>query len=255
MKQLNRIGTFLLILIVFMTLPGCIGQEEKPAAPFSMQVFPEYMMDTIPGQRCVFLVTVADEGEGSGEGLAVNIEASAPESVVTVIPQAITPGQVAEVIVIPEVAVIPEAGKNVTVSVEGEREDLTHTVTVILTVNMPMVPIDELAATATEIRDLFIPWLDANHPELSITSETEWTGTIVRPHIVVVMFYLFFSDEWEMGVSWHVMIPPHDWARIYLRYRTTELHPSLAFEITSRDAQDEPHAIDPKDAFAESVWR
>ncbi|MFX0207300.1 MAG: hypothetical protein ACFFDT_15035 [Candidatus Hodarchaeota archaeon] len=256
MKQLNKLGTFFLILIVFMTLPGCIGQEEKQAAPFSMQVFPEYMNDTIPGQRCVFLITVADKGEGSGVGQAVSIEASAPESTVTVTPQAITPGQVAEVTVIPEITVTPEEPqKNVTVTVEGEREGLTETVTVTLTVNMPMGPIDELEALATENRDLFIPWLAKNHPELGITSETVWTGTIVKPHILVVMYYLFFSDEWEMGLIWHVMIPPHDWVRIYLRHRTTELHPSLAFEISSKGEQDEPHAIDPKDAFAESVYR
>lgn len=90
---------------------------------------------------------------------------------------------------------------------------------------------------ATEIRDRFIPWLATNHPEFGITSENEWTETIVRPHIAVVMFYLFFSEDWEMGVSWHVMIPPHDWARIYLRHRFVEVQPSYAFEISSLDAQ------------------
>jgi len=114
---------------------------------------------------------------------------------------------------------------------------------------------DEMGSLAAEIRDEFIPWLAENHPEFGITSETEWTGTIVRPHFMVVMFYLFFSEEWEMGVSWHVMVPPHDWARIYLRHRFTEVSPSYAFEISSRDAQEEPHAVDLKDAFAESVWR
>jgi len=52
-----------------------------------------------------------------------------------------------------------------------------------------------------------------------------------------------------------VMIPPHDWARIYLRHRFTEVGPSYAFEISSLDAKEEPHTIDLEDAFAESVWR
>ncbi len=69
------------------------------------------------------------------------------------------------------------------------------------------------------------------------------------------MFYLFFSEDWEIGISWHVTIPPHDWTRIYLRHRTTELQPSFAFEISSRDAQETPHAVDLADAFAEDVWR
>lgn len=112
-----------------------------------------------------------------------------------------------------------------------------------------------MGAYAAEIRDRFVAWLAANHPEFGITNETEWTGTIVRPHVMVVMFYLYFSEEWEMGVSWHVMIPPHDWPRIYLRRRSTEAQPSYAFEISSLEAEEEPKSIDPKDAFAESVWR
>lgn len=114
---------------------------------------------------------------------------------------------------------------------------------------------DPMGALAAEIRDRFIPWLAANHPEFDLTNETEWVGVMIRPHHMVVMFYLFFSEEWEMGVSWHVMIPPHDWARIYLRNRSIDAQPSYAFEISSLDAQEEPHDVDPKDAFAESVWR
>ena len=48
------------------------------------------------------------------------------------------------------------------------------------------------------------------HPELGITVETEWTPTIVRPHILVLMYDPFFSQDWEMGLRWHVMIPPVD---------------------------------------------
>jgi hypothetical protein len=58
-------------------------------------------------------------------------------------------------------------------------------------------------------------------------------------------------EEWEMGVRWHVMIPPYDWAEIYLRHRHTEISPSLAFKIPSLDAQDAPEVVDPP----ESVWR
>ena len=104
------------------------------------------------------------------------------------------------------------------------------------------------------MRDKFIPWLAANHPEFGITSETEWTGTIVKPDIMVVMYYLYFSEDWEMGVQWHVTIPPHNWARIYLRHRITEVRPSYAFEISSWSEEGDPHAIDLKDV-AESVWR
>ena len=51
-----------------------------------------------------------------------------------------------------------------------------------------------------------------------------------------------------MGLTWHVMIPPDDWARIYLRRRFHEIRPSHAFEIASLDANDEPQPITPPDS-------
>ncbi len=50
---------------------------------------------------------------------------------------------------------------------------------------------------------------------------------------------------WEMGLVWHVTIPPSDWTRIYLRERGKETKPSLGFEISSVEAGDPPHATDP----------
>lgn len=210
---------------------------------FSMELVPD-TMSAIPGQMCVFLVSV-DGGIGK-----VEILASAPDSTVSVEPQAITSEQVSEI------TVTPQKFGTQTLTVRGNRAGLQQAKTATLEVLELVVDgEDPLGAYATEIRDRFIPWLAANHPEFGITSSTEWTGTIVRPNFMVVMFYLFFSDDWEMGVSWHVMIPPYDWARIYLRHRFTEVSPSYAFEISSLEAQEEPHAINLADAFAESVWR
>jgi len=111
---------------------------------------------------------------------------------------------------------------------------------------------DRLGSMAAEIRDKFVPWLAANYLEFAITNETAWTGTIIRPHILGVMYYLFFSEHWEMGVSWHVTIPPHNWARIYLRRLFAEVSPSYAFELSSWSEEEaEIYAIDPP----ESVWR
>jgi len=224
---------------------GALFLRSEPC-PFSLQVIPEHIEDSIAGQRCVFLVVVADEGRGSGEGEAVNISATAPGAAVTVNPQAITPGQVAEVTVIPDKA---STGRTLSVNITGERglkQTDTTTVNVKEGEAMPW-------PYAAEVRDSFIPWLAKNHPEFGITSETEWTGTIVYPGILVVSYYLYFSEDWEMGVRWHVTIVPHDWAEIYLRNRFTETQPSHAFKIDSyqMDPQPEPHAIDPP----ESVWR
>ncbi len=244
MKRMKHVVLCLVIAIIVALLPvlGC-----GAAAPFSMQAIPEHM-EAIAGQRCVFLVVVADEGQGNEEGKGVSISATTPGAAVIVNPQAITPGQVAEVTVIPDEA---SAGSTLTVTVDGERDGLKQTEAVTLVVKEEL-PGPGPAIYAARFRDRFIPWLAANHPQLGITSETEWTGTIVRPFSFEVTFYLFFSEDWEMGVTWHVTTPEADWTRIYLRHRTTEVHPSYAFEISHwSDEQEEPHAIEPP----ESVWR
>ena len=259
-----------LLFIAGTMLFGCESGEEEPAQ-FSMQVIPEQMDDTIARQRCIFMVVVADEGEGSGKGEAVNISGTFNGAEVEVKPQAIDPEQVAEIVVIPGDLVIGDApvpvegdGRDeqpiepvdpdtgvLTLTIRGEREGLEQTKEVIINVSQSGTNTEEMLPTAAGMRDSFIPWLAANHPEFGITTETEWTPTIVRPNFMVVMYYLFFTEEWEMGLRWHVMIPPSDWAEIYLRRRNVELVPSCAFKIPSLAAQDEPQAVDPP----ESVWR
>ena len=237
--------------------------EEYLTAPFSMQVIPSkpFIMDhmkAIVGQRWVFLVVVADEGLGEGKAVSISA-ASTFNASVTVNPKTITPGQVAEVTVIPkEVITRPQPEEpepeqplyNLTVTIIGARDGQEQTETVTVSV---WVGEDGLAPYATGVRDRFIPWLAANHPELGITNETEWNGTIIAPDIVVVSYYLFLSDDWEMGVRWHVTIVPHDYAEIYLRRRFVEVQPSYAFRIDSFQTEPplDPHVIDPP----ESLWR
>ena len=103
------------------------------------------------------------------------------------------------------------------------------------------------AAAAREHLDLFLPWLAANRPDLGLSPATVFTGTSAS-HLLVVTHYLFVSAEWEVGVEWHVMVPPHDWTRIYLRHRWSEAWPSIAFEIASVAAGDPPVAVAPPPA-------
>ena len=82
-------------------------------------------------------------------------------------------------------------------------------------------------------------------PELNPSSvETDWVGTYAKVLMPGANYYLFFSEEWEMGLVFHVMIPPDDWILIYLRHRFTEISPFYAFTISSEAAQGEPYSID-----------
>ena len=88
-----------------------------------------------------------------------------------------------------------------------------------------------------EKRDVFIDYLMDNHPELGIGNTTIWEPIYNGAGILIVGHYLFKSSEWEMEVSWHVMIQPHDWVRVYLRNRA-DLQPSWAGEIESWGSGD-----------------
>ncbi len=212
------------------------------SSDFNISVVPTYLRESVPGQRCVLLVTVADlEG---GEGGAVEITASAQGATVEIEGDRILPGEVAEVSVIPDPT---ETERNVTVTVTGRRgveRKAKATIPVVLGDN-------EEPEMARQVRERFVSWLEENHRELNVTSETEWTGTLVTPRFLVVTHYLYFSEEWEMHVYWHVMIEPYDWAKIELRRRFAELSPSYAFEISSLTQGDDPVPMEPPD----EAWR
>jgi hypothetical protein len=250
-RAITRVQAIAVVVVIVIAAVGGLWYYTQSApdtnpAPFSMEVISrpitpmgvEENFRSIAGQRVVFLVVVEDTGEGSGYGKAVDISATAPGSEVTVNNSAIKSGEVAEVTVIPDQA---STNKILALTISGQRSGLEQTETVTIDV---MEGEDELGALATEMRDKFIPWLATNHPEFGITSETEWTGTIVNPRILVVMHYMFYSEDWEMYVTWHVTIPPYDWTKIYLRQRFTETSPSYAFEISSVQGQEEPQSIE-----------
>lgn len=241
------------LVVPLVLAANCIPATQPPAevSSFELQIHPEIVQSLIPGQHCVLLVQVVNETAGTGQGEAVALTATAPGATVTIEPASITPAQVAEIAVIPQEASV---GQELTVTVTGQRSGKQATAGKTLTVEEGDINefLNSLGPTAEEMRDLFIPWLAANHPELEITSETEWSGVVVSPYILVVSHFLFFSDEWEMHVYWHVMIPPYDWVKIDLRNRFTEISYSYSFEISSRsDPEQQPHAIEPP----EELWR
>ena len=221
--------------------------SEASLAPFFMEVFSrpftplkgdEGVPMVLVGQRVVYLVVVKDTGEGNANGTAVDISATVSGAAVSVDNSAIEPGEVAEVIVIPDQVSV---NKTLTIVISGNRGGVIRTETVEIEV---IEGEDDLSEVAVQMRNKFAPWLAANHSELGITSETEWIGTTVNPRILVVMHYIFYSENWEMYVTWHVMIPPHDWTRIYLRPRFTETKSTFAFEISSVQGEAEPHSIE-----------
>jgi len=239
-KKLAGIIGGCIVVVVVVVVIACI----QPTPEFHINVIPEQLNgDSIAGQHCVFLVTVSDEGQ---EGQPpVRISAEAPGSEVVIYQQDIVEGEVAEVVVIPAPASI---GTIIELTITGNRGSVSDEKVVSFNV---VEGEDDRQEYAGELLDRFIPWLATNHPELGITDDTAWNGTMVSPVWLVVSHYLFFSEEWEAHIEWHVMVPPYDWAKIDLRHRFDELEPSYAFEISSVNATSEPVPIEPP----ETVWR
>lgn len=199
------------------TRPGPV--TTNPVGP--VVVSPEFIQGAIPGAEVVLLVSQTDETAG-----VAMVTASAPGATVAIRPSEISGSEVAEVTVVPD-ATATETELTITIEVVtgGTIHSVTRT-TPVLTWE------DDRAEQAAEILGLFTSWLAENRSELGITPETGFEGTFLAPQLLVVSHYGFFNDEWEIGLSWHVMIPPDDFSEIYLRPRSA-LRPTLAFRIGS----------------------
>lgn len=200
------------------TRPGPV--TTTPVGP--VVVSPEFIQGAIPGAEVVLLVSQNDETAG-----LATVTASAPGAEVSVRPSEISGTEVAEVTVVPD-ATATETELNIIIEVAtgGTTRTFTRTASVL-----PWD--DDRADQVAEILGLFTSWLAENRPELGVTPETEFEGTYLAPQLLVVSHYGFFNDdEWEIGLSWHIMIPPDDFAEIYLRPRA-ELRPTVAFRIDS----------------------
>jgi hypothetical protein len=221
-------------------LPSAEPSESQSAAEFTLEVLPDQFVGmTINGQPAVFLITVS----GSQADGPVEIAVAAEGAAITIEPQPLTPGVVGEVTVVPPSV---DAESQLTVTITASRGGGEKSETRALTVTPGENTLAEEAALHLAP---FIAWLEANHPELGITQETAWDGS-PGSWVLIVEHYQFVSEGWELGLSWHVMIAPDDWARIYLRHRRTETEPSLAFEISSFSQGSEPTPVTP-----EGIWR
>ncbi len=184
-------------------------------------VSPEFVNGAIPDSRLVLLVGTTDESQRP-----VTITAQAPAAEVTVDPPTISGTEVAEVIVVPGPT---ESDTTMDVTVTATWGDRTSEVTRTVDV-VPWE--DDREDQARQILGLFVDWLVDAHPEFGITPETPLSGTLTAPLLLIVSHYGFYSDDWEIGVSWHIMIPPDDFAELYLRPRRAML-PTHAFRIDS----------------------
>lgn len=231
-------GRFLsaLALIAVAAVPAACGDDAGPdggdggsegtPVPFGIELAPEFVQGIVTGATTGVLVTIEDE---TPTDVPVELTVTVDGAPVVPEPASIVAGEVAEVMFAVDVE---SDGAPVEIVVTGRRGELEATATRSTT---GYAWDDDRAEYARTLLDVFLAWLAEHESEIGIGSDTEFAGSFVAPELLVVSHYLFLSDEWELGLSWHVMLPPDDWAEVYLRPRD-DLAPMLAFRLLSQEA-------------------
>jgi hypothetical protein len=213
----------LLVLVVAAVLSAaCGGSDDSSAEPLVLTKSPEFVNRLIPGRRPLALVSAA---AGEGERSALAGRSSLAGMTVSFEPDTLAPGDTVEVWVsVP--AVSEDAPFTVTVEV-GEGEE-----TQTLTVDATAVPgADDVAETARDIASVFLGRLTGSVPGLPVDTSGLVGGTPVAG-LLVVTHYAWFTEELEIGLAWHIMVAPDDFAELYIRPRDQQV-PTHTYRINS----------------------
>lgn len=214
----------LALVLVAVGMPACSDDDNGSAGDIAplISTRPGFVNRLIPGRRPLALVVSGDtggaaatlSGTSSLTGMAVSFEQ------VTLIP-----GEAVEVWVdVPEVI----GDTDFTVTVRASRGSASSQVDITATA----VPgVDDLSGTAREIAAVFLRHIAGMVPGAPTTVGELENGTPVAG-LLVVSHYAWFTDTYEIGLGWHIMIAPDDWAVLYLRPRHNPA-PARAFRINS----------------------
>lgn len=212
-----------------MILSGCSGDnpvqapvdqsisEKKPTPPelgegsFTLEAKYTYIR-SYPGGGGVMLLKIVPGPDFSGD---VAISVDAHQTLGAALTTGILNGEetVAELTVSPT-RQVPLALHVITVTAENQTQQQSLELQVevfnwgIMSMNI-----------AQDTQDRFIAWLGDEHPELGNFSNQKWDVYSTYPLVKIVEHYTFLSDDWEFRICFHVMIPPDDWSKMWLRPR------------------------------------
>jgi hypothetical protein len=189
----------------------------------------------IPGERVCFLIVFPEESSGSTWTAVV--EGATVES-------SLKGTAVDELCVVPDATPVETtAHVTITANIIGQAAPVKVQRSIVV-----WPETDGRANDAQPYFERWIAWLAANHPELGITADTAWQPSYVSTFLVV-SHYAYWSDEWEMVVTWHNMIPPDDWTDVFLRRRGTDQLYTIGFRQDSVSQNTQPHPADLPDVL------
>ena len=209
-------------LLIAGTFAACGGDDDAAAGPFELSTSPEFVNMVMPGRRPLGLVTASGDGAGP---IRLSATTSFAGASVAVDPAEVEPGEVAEVwIDLPDID--QELPIQVVVNAVRGEEDRSATIDATA-----MPGTDDLEPTALDIATVFLGELAGTVELLPETPSALTNGTPVGG-LLVVSHYAWFTETAEIGLAWHVMVAPDDWADLTIRPRG-ELAPTQAFRLTS----------------------
>lgn len=212
----------LMVLMLTAASAACTQSADDSAPALEISSSPAFVNRIIPGHRPVALVTVGAEG---GKVVTLTATSSLEGAVVTMEPASVTEAQVSEVwITLPDVTEDVPFSVTVTATLGATTRSVVIDATAI-------AGTDDLVSTATDIAEVFLRELAATVPDIPNNTSGLSNGTPVAG-LLVVSHYAWFTDRFEIGLSWHIMVAPDDFAELYIRPRD-RLAPTRAFRINS----------------------
>lgn len=184
---------------------------------------PEFVNRMIPGERPLALVEVT--GDAQSGPIELSAVSSLESMSVRFEPATVEVGDVAEMWV-----QVPEVGEDtpfsVTITASRDDEEATRVVA-----GTAVPGTDDLGETAAQIAQVFLDDVARGVNGLPTTA-AELTGGTPVAGLLVVSHYAWFTQEYEVGLAWHIMVAPDDFAELYVRPRGA-LAPTRAYRISS----------------------
>jgi hypothetical protein len=214
---------------------------------FTVDAPADYTEIAHPNEPVLLLVGASDVAGVQGAAGPVQISVTCPNATVTVEHAVILPGQFAEATITPNGepygefsggGVMFPASCGLPVTITGTRGLLVKSSTVTLTL-FDATPWGGTDPAADAVRDQFIGWLAAQHPELGLTPQTQWSyipDLTIGPVGSMPEHCWYLSADWALEIGYHWVEPPSDFANYYLRRRFSESENSLQFSVNSRAA-------------------
>lgn len=218
---MKRFGLFSIMALAALSV-ACGDSADDTAPTLSLRTSPEFVNRIIPGTRPMALVAVDTDTD---DAVRLTGTASLSGAEVSFQPASVSANGVAEVwVTLPETSDETPFTVTVTATAGSTKTEATIDATAI-------PGTDDLGATAVTIVDVFLDEMEGLVPGLPASSDGLSNGTPVAG-LLVVSHYAWFTDEYEIGLAWHIMIAPDDFAELYLRPRD-EVAPTMAFRINT----------------------